>query len=535
MPKMICMPKIGVNMTDAIIAKWLVKVGDIVEPGQSILLAETDKATQEIPVTEAGKVVKLISNESDRVDCQQPILVLESEGESLTRSEIEQFNVCALRLAHNGIKTALIEKNSLGGTCLNWGCIPTKSLVQNAAVIDTLKKGDTFGFAFDNLSVDYNAAYARSRKVVQRLRSGIEYLVKKNQIDLFVDNATLLNKNEVQTVQNGKVYGENIVLATGSSAKVPARFICDDKRVLTARTALEIQQLPKHMVIVGAGAIGVEFAYIWSRYGCKITIIEMMDEVLPNYDHQVCKSALKALRESGIQVLLGSKVEQVELAEQNVILEISGMTGTQHVKCDTVLVATGVSPNIGAIGLEDVGIKTHNGAITVDSNMRTNIPNIYAVGDVTGKLALAHAASAQGILAADVISGKVAEEICYDYIPKCVYCVPEIASVGLTEQQCIERERKVNIGFSPFSANGKAIAIHDSEGFIKVIADAETDEILGVHMVGPHVTELIAQCNPLMKLQITSTELFDTVFPHPSLSEAFWEAANDSIGNMIHK
>jgi len=306
--------------------------------------------------------------------------------------------VCALRLAHNGIKTALIEKNSLGGTCLNWGCIPTKSLIQNATIIDTLKKGETFGFAFDNLSVDYNTAYTRSRKVVQRLRSGVEYLIKKNQIDLFTDYAALLNKNEVQTMQNGKIYGENIVLATGSTAKLPAQFICDDKRILTARTALEMQQLPKHIVIVGAGAIGVEFAYIWSRYGCKITIVEMMDEVLPNYDHQVCKFVLNALRESGIQVLLSSKVEQIKLTEQNVHLEISGSADTQHLICDRVLVATGVKPNIDTIGLENVGIKTHNGAIAVDGNMRTNIPNIYAVGDVTGKLALAHTASAQGIL-----------------------------------------------------------------------------------------------------------------------------------------
>lgn len=261
----------------------------------------------------------------------------------------------------------------------------------------------------------------------------------------------------------------------------------------------------------------------------------MIDEVLPNYDHQVCEFVLKALQKNGIQVMLGSEVEQLELAEENVHLQISGGTATQHLKCDMVLIATGVTPNIDAIGLENVGVKTHNGAITVDSNMRTNIPNIYAVGDVTGKLALAHTASVQGILAADIISGKVNEEICYDHIPKCVYCVPEVASVGLTEQQCIERERRVNIGFSRFSANGKALALHDSEGFIKVITDAETDEILGVHMVGPNVTELIAQCNPLMKLQITSTELFDTVFPHPSLSEAFWEAVNDTTGNMIHK
>lgn len=445
--------------------------------------------------------------------------------------------VCAIRLAQNGIKTALIEAQHLGGTCLNWGCIPTKSLIQNASVIDLLTKGNTFGFTVpgEGPSVDYNAAFLRSRSVVQRLRSGVEYLIQKNKIDLISDTAKLIGPNTVETLEHGSLQANHIVLATGSSARLFPDFQKDDARILTARTALELTEVPKKAVIVGAGAIGVEFAYIWNCYGCDVTLVEMMDAVLPSCDNQLSEFARQSLEKSGIHVLTGAKVESVSTDPDAVRLTVTKQGKETVLDCDHVLAATGITPNTAHIGLEQVGIKTERGFVIVDDNMATNLPGVYAIGDITGKLALAHTASAQGLLAADRIAGLPTEPICYEQIPKCVYCLPEIADIGLSEEECRAKKIPIKIGFFPFSANGKAIAMGETEGFIKIIENAETGGIIGVHMAGPHVTELISQCVPLMKLEITAEELCEAIYPHPSLSEAFWEAARDTQGKMIHK
>lgn len=434
-------------------------------------------------------------------------------------------------MAQNGLKTALIEKESLGGTCLNWGCIPTKSLISNASIIENLNSGSKYGFSFDpnSLHVDYEAAYSRSRKVVERLREGVQYLIDKNRIELFQDTAQFVDMHTIKTSKGITMYGENIVIATGSSSNELTLFNWSSSRVMNSRKALSITELPHKAVIVGAGAIGIEFAYIWSSYGSDITLIELMEEVLPTFDQSIQESARQSLLQNGIRVLTGTSVKQVTEGSNSLDLVLKNHLGEERIVCDAVLVATGNIPNTEKIGLNNIGIQLDNGYIVVDNNMQTNINNIYAIGDVTGLLPLAHIARAQGIVAADYISGKDVESIAYDNVPRCVYCVPEIASIGLTESQCEDRNMKITIGHCPFSANGKAAAIGNTNGFIKVLVNSDTGEIVGVHMFGPHVTELISQCGAIMNLEISPDELFHVIYPHPSLSEVFGEASNSTL------
>ena len=442
----------------------------------------------------------------------------------------------AVRLAQNGKKTAVIERERLGGVCLNWGCIPTKALLKNAEVVSLLQKGDVYGFSFDKagLKVDYGAAYERSRAVSSRLSSGVEFLMKKNGIDVIAAGASFKDSRTVTAGQYGDISADSIIIAAGARPRLLPGIDYSDARVMTSKNALEQTAAPKSVIIIGAGAIGMEFANIWNAYGSSVTLIEMQDDVLPNEDREISAFVRRSFNKKGIRTLVKTRVEKVECRPDAVYVTVAGDGGLKELSCEKLMVSAGISPNTGELGLAAAGVALERGYIKTDNAMRTNIPHIYAIGDVTGKLALAHAASAQGIAAADAASGKPFESPNYVNMPKCTYCTPEIASIGLTGEQAAKEGYKVKTGKFPFQASGKALAMNEAEGFVKVISDAKYGEILGVHMIGPHVTELVAECAALMRLEATCDEAAAVTHPHPSLSEALMEAAADAAGRAVN-
>ncbi len=443
--------------------------------------------------------------------------------------------VAAIRARQLGLKTALVEKEALGGVCLNWGCIPTKALLRNAEVIRTLGEGKAFGFSFDTstLKVDYAAAQQRSRQVSGRLVKGVQFLMKKNEVDVIEGTAVI--KSPTQVAVGGKVLTTRyIVVATGARPRSVPGVAIDGKMVIGSHEALELTQLPASMVVIGAGAIGVEFASIWNSYGVEVTLVEMLPTVLPLEDADIGNELEKALKKQKITVRTGTRVEKVDISGGKVALTVSKDGDTETLTTDKALMAIGVAPNSEDIGPETVGVQTERGFIKVDDHMRTNVPGIYAIGDVTGKLALAHVASAQGIVAAESIAGRETETLSYDKMPRCVYCHPEVASVGLSEAEAREKGYKVKTGQFPFRANGKALGLDDYEGFVKIVAEEEYNEVLGVHIIGPHVTELIAGPTGMLRLEATVEELARTVYPHPTLSETIMEAAHVTLGEAIH-
>jgi len=443
--------------------------------------------------------------------------------------------VAAIRARQLGLKTALIEKEALGGVCLNWGCIPTKALLRNAEVIRMLGEGKAFGFSFDTstLKVDYAVAQQRSRQVSGRLVKGIQFLMKKNQVEVIEGTGVL--KSPTQVAVGDQVHtAKAIIVATGARPRSIPGVTIDGQLVISSREALEMTQLPKRAIVVGAGAIGVEFASIWNSYGVEVTLVEMLPSVLPLEDAEIGAELEKALKKQNIQVRTGSRVEKVETSGDQVKLSISKNGAIETLTADKALMAIGIAPNSEGIGLEAVGVKTEKGFIQVDDRMQTNVPGIYAIGDVTGKLALAHVASAQGILAAEAIAGHQTERLNYAKMPRCVYCHPEVASVGLTEAQAREKGYDVQVGQFPFRANGKALGLNDYEGFVKIVSEKKYNEVLGVHIIGPHVTELIAGPTGMLRLEATLEEIARTVHPHPTLSETIMEAAHVALGEAIH-
>ena len=442
--------------------------------------------------------------------------------------------VAAIRASQLGLKTAVVEKEAMGGVCLNWGCIPTKALLRNAEVVRTLGEGKTFGFSFDQstLTVSYEAAQKRSRQVSARLVKGVQFLMKKNKIDVIEGFAVIKSPNEIQ-VGDQRISTENIIIATGSRPREIPGVSIDGDRIISSREALELTDLPENIIVVGAGAIGVEFSCIWNTYGANITIVEMLPTLVPQEDEDIAAELGKAIKRSKIDVRTGARVEKVDTSGKRVAVTISKDGQMETLQADKVLVAIGVTPNSENMGLENVGVKTERGFIVIDDKLQTNVPGIYAIGDVTGKLALAHVASAQGIAAAEAIAGHATETFDYNKMPRCVYCHPEIASVGLTEAQAREMGYDVQVGQFPFRADGKALAINDYEGFVKIVAENQYNEILGVHIIGPHVTELIAGPAGMLRLEATLEELARTVHPHPSLSEAIMEAAHVTLGEPI--
>jgi dihydrolipoamide dehydrogenase len=403
-------------------------------------------------------------------------------------------------------------------------------------VIRLLGEGKTYGFSFDedSLRVDYAAAHKRSRQVSGRLVKGVEFLMKKNQVDVFEAAGSLKSSTEVALSTGDSLSTRHIILATGARARSIPGVEIDGERLIGARHALELTEVPRSIAVIGAGAIGVEFAHVWQTYGAEVTLLEMLPDVLPLEDVEVGKQMEKALSRRGIKVHTHTKVETVAEDESGLTLTISKDGQTQTIPAEKALVAIGVQPNSEGLGLESVGVVTNRGWITIDDSMRTNLPNVYAIGDVTGIMPLAHVASAQALVAVETIAGLSPEPLVYENIPRCTYASPEVASVGLTEMQAKEQGYEVKSGQFPFRANGKALAINDYDGFVKIISDARYDQILGVHMVGPHVTDMIAEGAGMIRLETTTEELAHTIHPHPTLSEAIMESAHVVMGQAIH-
>jgi len=448
--------------------------------------------------------------------------------------------VAAIRASQLGLKTAIIEKEWLGGVCLNIGCIPSKSLLKNAEVAHTLRKrGREFGFSFENLELDYSVAVKRSRQVSGRLTKGVGFLMKKNNIEVHMGSARLTAKDTVVvTDEEGKtqeLQGKNIIVATGASPFIIPGVEVDGEKVVTYREAILQDKLPESLIIVGSGAIGVEFATVWNSYGVDVTIVEMLPRLVPLEDEEVSGELAKAFKKSKIKFLTNHKVESVETTKKGVKVKVSSEEGEQTLEAEQTLMAIGFRPNVQEIGLEEVGVKlTDAGAIEIDERMATNIPDIWAIGDVTAKLMLAHVGSAQAMVCAENIAGVETTTLDYEMMPRATYCQPQVASFGITEEQAKERGYEVKVGRFPFQANGKALGLGESAGWVKIIVDAKYGEILGAHMIGPEVTELLPELTIAQMMELTPAEIARNVHAHPTLSEVLMEAAHSVEGHAIH-
>lgn len=449
--------------------------------------------------------------------------------------------VAAIRASQLGFKTAVIERESLGGICLNWGCIPTKALIKSAKVFEYLNHASEYGITVEGGKADFDAIIKRSRGVADGMSKGIQFLLKKNKIDTIFGNGILKKGKKVEvTSADGKktIYEANhIIIATGGRAKELPGIAIDHKNIIGYREALALDKLPKSMVVIGAGAIGVEFAYFYHSLGTKITVVEFMENgLVPREDADVSKELNKIYKKKGIQVLGNTAVEKVESAggSSKVTVKDRKTGASQVIECDIVLSATGVTPNVENIGLEEVGIQLDRGHIKVDAFYKTNIDGYYAIGDVIPTQALAHVASAEGITCLEKIAGHNPQAIDYNNIPGCTYCSPEIASVGYTEEAAKAAGYTLKIGKFPFSASGKAAAAGAKDGFIKLIFDEKYGELLGAHFIGDNVTEMIAEIVVARKLETTGHEMIKAIHPHPTMSEAIMEAAAAAYGEVIH-
>ena len=449
--------------------------------------------------------------------------------------------VAAIRASQLGMNVAIIERESLGGICLNWGCIPTKALLKSAQVFEYLNHASDYGIKIAGAEADFGGMIGRSRNVADGMSKGVQFLMKKNKITVIMGNAKLLRGKAVEVVSaEGKsdIYSaKNIIIATGGRAKELPNLKIDGNKIIEYRKAMSLPTQPKSMVVVGAGAIGVEFAYFYNSIGTKVTIVEFMDQgLVPREDVDISKELTKIYNKKGIRTLAGTAVESVDTSGD--ILKVktkSKKDGKEEIiECDVVLSAAGVTPNTENIGLEALGIKTERGFITVDDKYQTNVPGIFAIGDVLPTQALAHVASAEGITCVEGIAGMHVSKIDYNNIPGCTYCSPEIASVGYTEAGAKEAGYELKVGKFPFTASGKAKAAGAPEGFVKVIFDAKYGEWLGCHMIGMNVTELIAEAVVARKLETTGHEIVKSIHPHPTMSEAIMEAAAHAYGEVIH-
>jgi dihydrolipoamide dehydrogenase len=433
----------------------------------------------------------------------------------------------------------LIEKEHLGGVCLNWGCIPTKALLRNAEVIDLVGRGKEFGFALAGFQADYGAAVERSRKVAGRLVKGVTALMRNNGISILEGVGRIVGKGTLRVaLPNGdqrELRAEAIIIATGARARTVPGIIANGEHILTAQQALAIRRLPASAIIVGAGPIGMEFAHLWHTYGSKVTVVEMLPHLLPLEDEEISQEMQRVYKRRRIQFQTSTKVEGVELAADGVKVRVrAGEGSVEHLEAERVLIAVGVQPNSEDLGLQASGVRTERGWIQVDHRMRTTAPGIWAIGDVTGRLPLAHVASAQGILAAEDIAEMQTSPLDYGAMPKCTYTQPQVASFGLTEVQALERGLLIQVGRFPFRANGKALALGDYEGFAKLIVDKRSGWLLGAHLVGPEVTELLPELVLARTAELLPEQLAGSVHAHPTLSEALMEAAHAVYEEPIH-
>ena len=443
--------------------------------------------------------------------------------------------VAAIRAAQLGLKAAVIEEEALGGVCLNWGCIPSKALLKNAEILSYLHRADEFGFSFDNFHADYSVAVKRSRKVVGRNTRGIAYLLRKNNVEHIQGRGRLLGNGTVQVSPDGReIHARNIIVATGARPRSIPPLPVDGVDIITSRNAITLEQLPSSIVIVGGGSIGVEFAYLYRTYGVDVTVVELLPRLVPNEDEEISRLLERSFSRRGINVVTGAGVTGVESGPDGLTVQVDKDGQATALECQRVLVACGVQGNVEDLGLDAVGISTQGDCIPVDGYMQTAAAGVYAIGDVTGKLPLAHVASAQGVLAAEHIAGSETQPLDYAMMPRATYCQPQVGSFGLTESQAREKGFSVKVGAFNVQANGKALAMGESEGIVKLVTDEQTGELLGGHMIGPEVTELLGELALTRLLEGTTLELGWAVHPHPSLSEMLKEAALSAQGRGLH-
>lgn len=446
--------------------------------------------------------------------------------------------VAAIRASQLGMKVGVVERAELGGICLNWGCIPTKALLKSANVFEYIQHAEDYGIKVAAPKADAAAMVKRSRDVADGMSKGIQFLLRKNKIDHIQGFGKLAGNKKVHVTDaegtTTEITASHIILATGARSRELPNLPQDGKKIIGYREALVLDKVPKKMVIVGSGAIGVEFAYYYSTIGCEVTVVEFLPNIVPNEDIDVSKTLEKSFKKKGINIMTNSAVESVDTKGKSCKVKIKTQKGEEIIECDVVLSAVGVQTNLEGIGLEDVGVATDKGKVLVDDYYKTNIPGVYAIGDIVHGPALAHVASAEGIICVEKIAGQDVHPLNYGNIPGCTYCSPEIASVGLTEKQAKEQGYDIRVGKFPFSASGKASASGAKDGFVKLIFDKKYGEWLGAHMIGMNVTEMIAEAVVARNLETTGHEIIKSVHPHPTLSEAVMEAAADAYDEVIH-
>jgi len=446
--------------------------------------------------------------------------------------------VTAIRASQLGFKTAIVEKENLGGVCLNWGCIPTKALLKSAQVFEYLQHAEDYGLKVKEVDKDFKAVVSRSRDVAAGMSKGVNFLMKKNKIDVLEGYGTLMPGKKIsvkdKTDKVTEHQAKHIIIATGARSRELPSLPQDGKKIIGYREAMTLKKQPKSLIVVGSGAIGIEFAYFYNAMGTEVTVVEFLPNIVPVEDEEVSKQLERTFKKQGIKIMTSSEVTAVDTSGDSVTATVKTEKGIKELEADIVLSAVGIKTNIENIGLEKVGIKTDRDKILVNDYYETNIPGYYAIGDVTPGQALAHVASAEGILCVEKLAGMHVDPLDYGNIPGCTYCMPEIASVGLTEKQAIEKGLDIKVGKFPFSASGKAQASGNSDGFVKVIFDAKYGEWLGCHMIGAGVTDMIAEAVVGRKLETTGHEILKAVHPHPTMSEAVMEAVADAYDEVIH-
>lgn len=447
--------------------------------------------------------------------------------------------VAAIRAAQLGLKTAVVEKAELGGVCLNWGCIPTKSLLKSAQVFDYLKHAEDYGVAIEgSAKADFSKMVSRSREVAGNMSKGIQFLLKKNKVEHVQGFGKLVAKGTIEVTEDGgakkEVKAKHIILATGARSRELPNLPIDGEKIIGYRKAMTLEKQPESMIVVGSGAIGSEFAYFYHSIGTKVTLVEFMPTIVPLEDEEVSKTLERSFKKAKMKVMTSSTVESVDTSGAKCKVTIKTKKGEEQHEADVVLSAVGITPNLENIGLEELGIELENGKIKVDDYYRTNVEGVYAIGDIVHGQALAHVASAEGIACVEKIAGHTPEPIDYNNIPGCTYTVPEVASVGMTEKAAKEAGYELKVGKFPYSASGKASAAGNKDGFIKLIFDAKYGELLGAHMIGLNVTEMIAELVLARKLETTGHEIIKAVHPHPTMSEAVMEAAAAAYDEVIH-
>ncbi|MDO7586373.1 MAG: dihydrolipoyl dehydrogenase, partial [Flavobacteriaceae bacterium] len=445
--------------------------------------------------------------------------------------------VTAIRASQLGFKTAIVEKENLGGVCLNWGCIPTKALIKSAQVFEYLQHAEDYGLKASGVDKDFDAVVKRSRNVAGTMSKGVQFLLKKNKIEVINGHGKVLpGKKIAVTDANGKAVeytANNIIIATGARSRELPSLPQDGKKIIGYRQAMTLDKQPEKLIVVGSGAIGIEFAYFYNAMGTDVTVVEYLPNIVPVEDKDISIQLEKSFKKAGVKVMTSSEVTKVDTTGKGVIVTVKTAKGEEILEADMVLSAVGIKTNIENIGLEDVGIATDRDKVLVNDFYQTNIPGYYAIGDITAGPALAHVASAEGILCVEKLAGMEVHPLDYGNIPGCTYSSPEIASVGLTEQQAIDKGLDIKVGKFPFTASGKAVASGTPEGFVKVIFDAKYGEWLGCHMIGAGVTDMIAEAVVARKLETTAHEILKTIHPHPTMSEAVMEAVADAYGEVI--